>query len=445
MNSVTKYLFEHWTFWLLLGAASMLLTFSWFIELSAPAAFFGYSVGGAGLLSGLLWVLLRGVNLSVLLCAPIKPEFETETSKFQRTVLISAVIIALALIISASIAKAEPAHIRAARSFVGVTEYFGNNDGIMVEWFLGSVNRKAGAAWCAAFVSKVLDLSEATEPRVRSGMARSFKLKSSIRASDVLEGRSQVPDGAIAVWEKGSSIYGHTGFVARQLGKNAFETIEGNTSSGDKGSQADGDGVYRRVRTIQPFNHFRITSFTEVKYAAETSVMDGRGDSGSRGSVLAWLTERGRSVARASRADGHGASLVAAAFTGSIERQGEDEDSNAHRNAAGSVACVVCILGFIGTGSALRDRNARNGHTLGYSHAPVGDVAEDDDDIIPDDFKPIGEPVGDDNKRPAETDADDNDNDSTNSDAASSVVRRIGGGRGTDSSKRGRFARGNQL
>jgi hypothetical protein len=39
-------------------------------------------------------------------------------------------------------------------------------------------------------------------------------------------------------------------------------TIEGNTSSGTRGSQNDGDGVYQRNRSIYPLNYFRITDFS---------------------------------------------------------------------------------------------------------------------------------------------------------------------------------------
>lgn len=41
----------------------------------------------------------------------------------------------------------------------------------------------------------------------------------------------------------------HVGFVARVLPLGLIRTIEGNTSPGTGGSQADGGGVYRRLRS----------------------------------------------------------------------------------------------------------------------------------------------------------------------------------------------------
>jgi cell wall-associated NlpC family hydrolase len=40
----------------------------------------------------------------------------------------------------------------------------------------------------------------------------------------------------------------HVGIVAQNDGKKYIWTYEGNTSSGDRGSQANGDGVYLRKR-----------------------------------------------------------------------------------------------------------------------------------------------------------------------------------------------------
>jgi len=41
---------------------------------------------------------------------------------------------------------------------------------------------------------------------------------------------------------------GHSGILEKVLGGGRYQTIEGNTSSGDSGSQTNGGGVYRRVR-----------------------------------------------------------------------------------------------------------------------------------------------------------------------------------------------------
>ena len=160
-------------------------------------------------------------------------------------------------------------HLDIANSFVGVTELTNNNDGAEVEMFQKSVNLKKGNAWCGAFVGYCLNTANVVNPKTRSGLARNYKHKNSIKANDVLIGKTKVPNGSLVIWEKGTTIFGHVGFVANWE-KHHGTTIEGNTSSGRSGSQSDGDGVYRRYRTIMPANYFRITSFTIVSYEKAT-------------------------------------------------------------------------------------------------------------------------------------------------------------------------------
>lgn len=157
-------------------------------------------------------------------------------------------------------------HLDTAKSYIGIKELTGKNDGLAVEKFLKSVGRKKGDAWCAAFVSYCLIANNVKYPVKMSGLARVFKTKKSIKAKDVLTGRYSIPSGTIIVWERGNTITGHIGFVIEQTGRNKFITVEGNTSSGISGSQNEGDGVYKRIRTIEPANYFRITAFTLVGY-----------------------------------------------------------------------------------------------------------------------------------------------------------------------------------
>lgn len=146
-------------------------------------------------------------------------------------------------------------------------EASGHNDGPEVESFLKSVGRKKGDSWCAAFVSYCLIIGNVKEPTIRSGLARAFKRSNNlIDANDVLRGIKKIPPGSIVGWEKGNTIFGHIGFVLTGWNKQYGITIEGNTSSGVKGSQSDGDGVYIRSRSIQPANYFRIKWFVLVTY-----------------------------------------------------------------------------------------------------------------------------------------------------------------------------------
>lgn len=60
--------------------------------------------------------------------------------------------------------------------------------------------------------------------------------------------------GDIIIWRKRKLWQGHAGLVrsAPQLTRDGLvmETIEGNTSSGDRGSQRDGGGIYVRRRNV---------------------------------------------------------------------------------------------------------------------------------------------------------------------------------------------------
>lgn len=146
-----------------------------------------------------------------------------------------------------------------------MTEATGHNDGPEVEKFLKSVGRKQGDSWCSAFVSYCLTVANVRDPKIRSGLARDFKRsKNLVNANDVLRGIKKIPPGSIVGWEKGNTIFGHIGFVLTNWNKQFGTTIEGNTSSGLKGSQSDGDGVYIRSRSIQPANYFRIMWFVLV-------------------------------------------------------------------------------------------------------------------------------------------------------------------------------------
>lgn len=158
-----------------------------------------------------------------------------------------------------------PKHLQIAESYVGTVEATNHNDGPKIEYIIKRGGGAKGSSYCAYFVTLCIDSARVKSPTVRSGMARSFKRKSSIPAHNVLIGKDTVPPGTIIIWEKGTTMFGHTGFVY-SWNKSSGLTIEGNTSSGKKGSQSNGNGIYFRKRAIEPANYFRITSFTLVTY-----------------------------------------------------------------------------------------------------------------------------------------------------------------------------------
>ena len=150
-----------------------------------------------------------------------------------------------------------------AYGFVGTRE-IGNNGGTQVTRFLKSVGLKPGNPWCAAFVSFCLDSAKISTLRTRSGLARHFITKNkTIKATKVSYNNMKLPMGTVVVWRRGTTTSGHVGFVDGWTGKSGT-TIEGNTSSGRSGSQWNGGGVWSRKRTINPYDHFRITDFATI-------------------------------------------------------------------------------------------------------------------------------------------------------------------------------------
>lgn len=180
---------------------------------------------------------------------------------------------------------------------VGVKERGGNNRGPDVEKYLGAVGLGRGNPWCAAFTSWCR--IEAT--RRRDGLeeygpfdARGspfytavatahFRFGGKIKASEVWRGAVAVPPGSLVIWRNGTGWTGHVGYVwkdddptdegfasgdrspeARAWRHRCGIAVEGNTSSGNAGSQRDGGGVYTRERCFS-HSYFKIDGFVLVE------------------------------------------------------------------------------------------------------------------------------------------------------------------------------------
>lgn len=155
-------------------------------------------------------------------------------------------------------------HLLIASSHIGHLEH-GNNRSALIDRWNHAVGAPLGSPWCASFVSFCLAQGFVKGPATRSAWSRAFVLRSSIPASWVLSGQYQVRKGDIIIWRR-SATQGHIGFAKEDWRGSKGATIEGNTSSGLKGSQWNGNGVFARQRSISPFNHFRITHITPVTY-----------------------------------------------------------------------------------------------------------------------------------------------------------------------------------
>jgi surface antigen len=105
------------------------------------------------------------------------------------------------------------------------------------------------APWCAMFlwwVGHQVSPKQTLIPQIAwtPGMARWFTEQGDARWGTTPK------RGAIAFFDFPDSIdrIQHVGIVEKVLPDGRVQTIEGNTSAGTAGSQADGGGVYRRVR-----------------------------------------------------------------------------------------------------------------------------------------------------------------------------------------------------
>lgn len=158
-------------------------------------------------------------------------------------------------------ASLSPKVLLIAKGFIGTKEV-GNNSGYWVERFQKVTKSPKKAQWCASFVNFCLDSAGVKGlPFTGSGLARTFATKNkTIKAKDVIARNMVLPAGTIIVWRRGTTPFGHAGIVDTWKGKSGT-TVEGNTSSGTKGSQNDGDGVWARKRFINPTSYFRITDF----------------------------------------------------------------------------------------------------------------------------------------------------------------------------------------
>lgn len=151
-----------------------------------------------------------------------------------------------------------PKHLAIAMSYAGTIEK-GHNSGVVIDYIIKKGGGNKGYPYCAYFVHFCLDSAKVKLPVLRSGLATQYITKQSISTWDVIEGRKKVEVGMIAIWRRGTTRYGHIGFVHSWDGKEGF-VVEANTS------QNGIEGIWLKKEIIQPLNYFRIIAFTPVIY-----------------------------------------------------------------------------------------------------------------------------------------------------------------------------------
>lgn len=131
-----------------------------------------------------------------------------------------------------------------AKRFDFVRETEGPNRGYFVAYFLRYTNTEEGQPWCAAFLSKVLDIAyKGKSPLIKS--ASTVVLLSLARQKGWVVQTPQVDDLYFFIRDDGTAH--HVGAIS---GVSPSRGIAGNTSS--DGLSSNGDGVYDHELNVLP-------------------------------------------------------------------------------------------------------------------------------------------------------------------------------------------------
>jgi hypothetical protein len=151
----------------------------------------------------------------------------------------------------------------------GVHEEGGNNRGDQVSFFQSLLGGSPGESWCAFFVSACLVKGYArlnSLPEDRESLRKYVHTVNTVllplsgsceelhRAAVsrlLFRGKDYKPNpGDLVLYDfSGSGVPHHVGIIITQSDiDQLLHTVEGNTQSGNAGSQGDGDGVFVRIR-----------------------------------------------------------------------------------------------------------------------------------------------------------------------------------------------------
>jgi len=157
-----------------------------------------------------------------------------------------------------------------AIKFIGVLEQTGHNDGPIIEQFQKAVGGQAyGQSYCMDFVQYCLQQVDKADPTTATcifesqGCLEVFN-KSPAYCHLLPSDFHKVVAGDVVVWEHckagKSTALGHCGIIIGIGSGGSFTTVEANTSSGT-GISRDGDGVYKRVRSLAGSDTMRVKGF----------------------------------------------------------------------------------------------------------------------------------------------------------------------------------------
>jgi hypothetical protein len=134
------------------------------------------------------------------------------------------------------------------KSFVGIREATGHNDGPAVELFLRHVGLTKGNPWCAASVRTGYD-SAGIRTTINGAAASVDNHRNRALFNGTFLHPIQ-PGDAFTIYFPSLHRIGHCGFVDHKLNGMTAVTYEGNTNSQNS---REGDGFYIRYRPIKSF------------------------------------------------------------------------------------------------------------------------------------------------------------------------------------------------
>lgn len=164
----------------------------------------------------------------------------------------------------------QAALIAEAGRWVGVHET-SPNDGPEIEIFQKAIGGAATRqSWCADFAMYCI---KQVDQKLSGHATWLFVSQAcmSIWNNSPMVARVQglaVQPGDLMVWQhwnaQGPTPQGHIGIVEKVLGPGQFATIEGNTSESPNVVDREGDGVYRKVRSVGGSSTMRVKGFLRV-------------------------------------------------------------------------------------------------------------------------------------------------------------------------------------
>lgn len=136
---------------------------------------------------------------------------------------------------------------------IGVIEDFDNITKYN-EWYGHGMNGdgKKGQPWCASFVSYIYNFTDAPMGKIdhEEGFCYVPTLVSKAKAHGWITKEPKAGDIVCFDWQLDGKA-DHTGIFVKWIDATTFETIEGNTSPTNKGSQSNGGMVCKKVRDVR--------------------------------------------------------------------------------------------------------------------------------------------------------------------------------------------------